>query len=117
MKEEYYIKAKSLQSNLKYYFNDIDLLLTALTHSSFANENDFHPSKSNQRLEFLGDTVLNLVVSEYLYNKYPFYPEGELSKIRSKVVCESSLAIAARKINLGDYILLGKGEILTGGKE
>ncbi|MBC7087351.1 MAG: ribonuclease III [Tissierellales bacterium] len=117
MKEEYYIKAKSLQSNLKYYFNDIDLLLTSLTHSSFANENDLHPSKSNQRLEFLGDTVLNLVVSEYLYNKYPFYPEGELSKIRSKVVCESSLAIAARKINLGDYILLGKGEILTGGKE
>lgn len=117
MKEEFLLRIKNLQNNLKYYYKDIELLITALTHSSFANEHNLHPSKSNQRLEFLGDTVLNLVVSEYLYNKYPFYPEGELSKIRSQVVCESSLAIAARKINLGDYLLLGKGELLTGGQE
>ncbi|HOK63347.1 MAG TPA: ribonuclease III domain-containing protein, partial [Soehngenia sp.] len=74
MKEEYLLKIKHLQNNLKYYYKDIELLVTALTHSSFANEHNLHPSKSNQRLEFLGDTVLNLVVSEYLYNKYPFYP-------------------------------------------
>lgn len=108
-------RISELQENLEYIFKDTELLEAALTHSSYANENSLHPSKSNQRLEFLGDTVINLVVSEYLYNKYPFYPEGELTKIRAKVVCESSLALAARKIKLGDYILLGKGEEATGG--
>ena len=106
----------SLQRNLEYFFNDLELLEIALTHSSFANENSLHPSKSNQRLEFLGDTIISLVVSEYLYNKYPFYPEGELTKIRAKVVCESSLAMTAKKIKLGDYLLLGKGEEATGGR-
>lgn len=109
-------RISELQENLEYIFKDTELLEAALTHSSYANENSLHPSKSNQRLEFLGDTVINLVVSEYLYNKYPFYPEGELTKIRAKVVCESSLALAARKIKLGDYILLGKGEEATGGR-
>jgi ribonuclease-3 len=105
-----------LQRNLEYFFNDLELLEIALTHSSYANENSLHPSKSNQRLEFLGDTIISLVVSEYLYNKYPFYPEGELTKIRAKVVCESSLAMTAKKIKLGDYLLLGKGEEATGGR-
>lgn len=105
-----------LQRNLEYFFNDLELLEIALTHSSYANENNLHPSKSNQRLEFLGDTIISLVVSEYLYNKYPFYPEGELTKIRAKVVCESSLAMTAEKIKLGDYLLLGKGEEATGGR-
>lgn len=111
------LRLNELQNNLEYSFKDLELLETALTHSSYANENNLHPSKSNQRLEFLGDTIINLVVSEYLYNKYPFYPEGELTKIRAKVVCESSLALVARKIKLGDYLLLGKGEESTGGRK
>jgi len=106
-----------LQNSLEYYFDDLELLETALTHSSYANEHNLHPSKSNQRLEFLGDTVINLVVSQYLYQKYPFYPEGELTKIRAKVVCESSLALAAKKIKIGEYLLLGKGEETTGGRK
>lgn len=106
----------SLQENLNYYFKDGELLRKALTHSSYANEHQMGMTENNERLEFLGDTILNLVVSQYLYKKYPNYPEGELSKIRAKVVCESSLAYAARKINLGDYLLLGKGEEATGGR-
>lgn len=105
-----------LQNSIGYYFNDIELLETALTHSSYANENKLHISKCNERLEFLGDTVINLVVSEYLYNKYPFYPEGELTKIRAKVVCEPSLAFIARNLRLGNYLFLGKGEESTGGR-
>lgn len=108
---------ESLQEKLNYYFHDIELLDTALTHSSYANEHNLHISKCNERLEFLGDTVINLVVSKYLYNKYPFYPEGELTKIRAKVVCEPSLAFVARNIELGKYLLLGKGEEATGGRE
>lgn len=107
---------EELQKNLGYYFNDIDLLETALTHSSYANEHKLHISKCNERLEFLGDTIVNLVTSEYLYNKYPFYPEGELTKIRAKVVCEPSLAFVARKFNLGEFLFLGKGEEATGGR-
>ncbi|MDY0234441.1 MAG: ribonuclease III [Gudongella sp.] len=109
-------KLEELQKELKYQFEDVDILITALTHSSYANEQGLHPSKSNQRLEFLGDTILGLVVSENLFMKYPFYPEGELTKIRAKVVCESSLAMVAKKINLGEYLLLGKGEEITGGR-
>jgi ribonuclease-3 len=107
----------SLQENLDYYFEDLELLETALTHSSYANEHKLHISKCNERLEFLGDAVLNLVVSQYLYNKYPFYPEGELTKIRAKVVCEPSLALVAKSIGLGNYLFLGKGEEATGGRE
>ena len=105
-----------LQEDLNYFFKDEDLLITALTHSSYANENKLGVEGYNERLEFLGDTVLSLIVSQYLYKKYPHYPEGELTKIRAKVVCESSLAKAARRINLGKYLLLGKGEESTGGR-
>ncbi len=105
-----------LQKDLNYFFKDEELLITALTHSSFANENKLGVEGYNERLEFLGDTVLSLIVSQYLYKKYPYYPEGELTKIRAKVVCESSLAKAAEKINLGKYLLLGKGEESTGGR-
>lgn len=108
---------KPLQENLSYKFKDINLLKTALTHSSFANENNMKLTDNNERLEFLGDTILNLIVSQYLYKKYPNYPEGELTKIRAKVVCESSLAFAARKIDFGRYLLLGKGEDATGGRD
>lgn len=116
MKSEDHKKLEELQKNIGYYFNDIELLETSLTHSSYANENKLHISKCNERLEFLGDTIVNLVTSEYLYNKYPFYPEGELTKIRAKVVCEQSLAFIARKLNLGEYLYLGKGEEATGGR-
>ncbi len=105
-----------LEVNLNYKFKNIKLLKTALTHSSYANENKMKITDNNERLEFLGDTIINLIVSQYLYKKYPNYPEGELTKIRAKVVCESSLAFAARKIDLGNYLLLGKGEEATGGR-
>lgn len=106
-----------LQDNLNYKFKDIELLKTALTHSSYANEHNMKITDNNERMEFLGDTILSLIVSQYLYKKYPRYPEGELTKIRASVVCESSLAFIARKISLGDFILLGKGEEATGGRE
>jgi|SRR5699024_6182618 len=109
-------KLSPLEDNLNYSFKDDNLVKRALTHSSYANEHQLGITKSNERLEFLGDTILNLIVSQYLYNKYPNYPEGELTKIRAKVVCESSLAYAARKIDLGKYLLLGKGEEATGGR-
>lgn len=105
-----------LQKDLNYLFKDEELLITALTHSSYANENKLGVEGYNERLEFLGDSVLSLIVSQYLYKKYPHYPEGELTKIRAKVVCESSLAKAAENINLGKYLLLGKGEESTGGR-
>lgn len=105
-----------LQKDINYLFKDEELLITALTHSSYANENKLGVEGYNERLEFLGDSVLSLIVSQYLYKKYPHYPEGELTKIRAKVVCESSLAKAAENINLGKYLLLGKGEESTGGR-
>lgn len=108
---------EGLQWEIKYKFKDINLLNTSLTHSSYANENKGKNSISNERLEFLGDTVISLVVSEYLYKRFSEFPEGELTKRRASVVCESSLAFAARKINLGEYLLLGKGEEATGGRE
>ncbi|MGN9164040.1 ribonuclease III [Tissierellaceae bacterium HCP3S3_D8] len=111
------IDFKILEGNLNYSFKDKRLLKKALTHSSYGNENNMRITENNERLEFLGDTVLNLIVSQYLYKKYPNYPEGELTKIRAKVVCESSLAYAARRIGIGDYLLLGKGEEATGGRD
>ncbi|WP_326828274.1 ribonuclease III [Tissierella pigra] len=107
----------SLEEILHYKFKDIKLLKKALTHSSYANENKLKVTDNNERLEFLGDTIISLIVSQYLYKKYPNYPEGELTKIRAKVVCESSLAFAAHKMELGKYLLLGKGEESTGGRE
>lgn len=106
-----------LEEDLGYKFKNIELLKTAFTHSSYANENKMKITENNERLEFLGDAILNLIVSHYLYKKYQDYPEGELTKIRATVVCESSLAFAARKINLGKYLLIGKGEETTGGRE
>lgn len=108
---------KVLEKNLSYSFKDKELLRKALTHSSYGNENNMRITENNERLEFLGDTVLNLVVSQYLYKKYPNYPEGELTKIRAKVVCESSLAYGARRIGVGEYLLLGRGEEATGGRD
>lgn len=108
-------KLEDLEKSLEYNFKNKKLLENALTHSSYVNEHKMKTVDNNERLEFLGDSVLNLVVSNYLFDKYGDYPEGELTKIRAKVVCEYSLAYAARKIDLGSYLLLGKGEETTGG--
>lgn len=105
-----------IQLNINYKFKDINLINTSLTHSSYANESKMHIYENNERLEFLGDVVVNLVVSEYLYHRFSELPEGELTKKRATIVCESSLAFAARKIKLGEYLLLGKGEEATGGR-
>ena len=94
--------------------NDLNLLVTALTHPSYAQEQGM--MENNQRLEFLGDAVLNLVVANHLYIAYPNRPEGVLTKIRAKVVCERYLAKFARALNLGDYLILGRGEENSGGR-
>ena len=107
---------KRLEEAIGYRFRDISLLLDALSHSSYANER-FHDSlKSNERLEFLGDSVLGMVVAEHLYRTCENKPEGELSRMRADMVCEASLAAIARRLNLGEYLLLGHGEAISGGK-
>lgn len=109
-------KFKELQSYLTYNFQDEEILKTALTHSSYVNENKLKAIDSNERLEFLGDAILGLVVSEHLFHKYPLYPEGKLTKLRAKIVCEQSLAYVAKRFKIGEYLLLGKGEEATGGR-
>ena len=111
------IKAKSFQESIQYQYEDISLLETALTHSSYANEHQLKKSQNNERLEFLGDAVLELVTSEYLYTNYPQMPEGEATKKRASMVCEQSLALCAKELDLGNYLYLGKGEERTGGRE
>lgn len=107
---------KTLQEKLKYQFNNEGLLLNALTHSSYANEVRNGVS-SNERLEFLGDSVLSIIVSEYIYKKFHNLPEGELTKIRASLVCEKTLCQFSRELDLGDYLRLGKGEEKGGGRE
>jgi ribonuclease-3 len=108
---------EELEKKINYVFKDKDNLILALTHSSYANENKDLNLDSNERIEFLGDSVLNITVTEYLYNKFPDFSEGEMTKIRANLVCEASLAKYARKIDLGEYLLLGKGEKISGGNE
>ncbi len=105
-----------LEERLGYKFNNINLLKNALTHSSYANEvrDGF---SSNERLEFLGDSVLSIVVSDYIYKHYPNMPEGELTKLRASLVCEKSLCAFSRELELGNYLMLGKGEEKGGGRE
>ncbi len=98
-------------------FHNLLILDQALTHSSYANENKTKHGYYNERLEFLGDAILDLVVGEYLFLHYPNMPEGEMSKARASVVSEAPLAAVCAKFNMGDYILLGKGEIVTGGRK
>lgn len=107
---------KELEAQIKYSFKNADLLRQAMTHSSFANEHRLNKFVSNERLEFLGDAVLEIVVSEYLYNNYPKMPEGEMSRRRASIVCEPTLAFCSKDIDLGSYLLMGKGEELTGGR-
>jgi ribonuclease-3 len=107
---------EELESKIGYTFKDKRKLLLAITHSSYANEKRNEALQSNERIEFLGDAVLNIVTSEYIYNHFSQLPEGEMTKLRASIVCESSLAKCAVRINLGDYLLLGKGEEHTGGR-
>ena len=105
-----------LEEKIGYFFEDKLLLKQALTHSSYANEQKINKSGDYERLEFLGDAVLEVVSSEFLFHKYPDLPEGKLTKLRASMVCESSLAMCARDLDLGSYIFLGKGEEATGGR-
>lgn len=100
-----------------YQYNDIKLLRQALTHSSFANEKRLDKLANNERLEFLGDAVLELVTSEFLYKNNSKMHEGDLTKLRASIVCEQTLSLCANDINLGKYIQLGKGEAATGGRD
>ncbi|MCC8191524.1 MAG: ribonuclease III [Ruminococcus sp.] len=108
-------KISEFEEIIGYSFKDKNLIYTALSHSSFANENK-KQRKSNERLEFLGDSVLSIIVSDYIFEHYTFLPEGELTKIRASLVCEKALFEFAKQIRLGDFIMLGKGEINTGGR-
>lgn len=104
------------EENICYKFKDRKLLINALSHSSYANERK-NPNGSNERLEFLGDSVLSVVVSDYLYKHLDSVAEGDLTKLRASLVCEKSLHVFAQQIELGKFILLGKGEENTGGRE
>ena len=106
-----------LQGKIGYQFQDETLLKQALTHSSFANEQKINKLNNYERLEFLGDAVLELVSSEFLYNETEDMPEGQLTRLRASMVCEPALAYCARDIQLNTYILLGKGEESTGGRK
>ncbi len=109
-------KLVEFENIINYRFKDKKILTTGLTHSSYANEANNSTINSNERLEFLGDSILDFIISEYIYIKYPKLSEGELTKIRSQTVCELSLSTIAKKIKLGNYLLLGKGEELSGGR-
>ncbi|MCI8300925.1 MAG: ribonuclease III [Lachnospiraceae bacterium] len=105
------------EEKIGYQFQNDRLLRQAFTHSSYANERHMGKQTDNERLEFLGDAVLEIVASEFLYHRYPDYPEGELTRLRASMVCEPTLAFCTRDLNLGKYLLLGKGEDQTGGRE
>lgn len=105
-----------LQERTKIAFRDTSLLRQAFTHTSYVNEQRGVRISDNERLEFLGDAVLQLTVSEYLYRRYPDRPEGELTKLRASIVCEPSLVRFAEALDFGQVVLLGKGEELTGGR-
>ena len=108
---------KEFQARIGYEFNNINLLRQALTHSSYANEKHMKKLSDNERLEFLGDAVLEVVSSEFLYQNYTDVPEGELTKLSASIVCEPTLALCTKEMDLGRYIYLGKGEDHTGGRK
>ncbi|MCF2132446.1 ribonuclease III [Strepomyces sp. STD 3.1] len=127
-RHRYYPKNQKLQEKIKKQFQELQekmgilfdnekLLTQAFTHSSYVNEHRKKPYEDNERLEFLGDAVLELTVSKFLFNKYPAMSEGELTKLRAAVVCEPSLVKFANELQFGNYVLLGKGEEMTGGRQ
>ena len=107
---------KDLEEAIGYKFHNIALLQNALTHSSYANERWHNSLMSNERLEFLGDSILGMVVAEFLYRNFPDRPEGELTRMRAAMVCEKTLASVANRIDLGRHLLLGNGEEQGGGR-
>ena len=107
---------KDLEEEIGYHFKNISLLQNALTHSSYANERWHNSLLSNERLEFLGDSILGMLVAEYLFRNFPDRPEGELTRMRADMVCEKTLAGVAEKIHLGQHLLLGHGEEQGGGR-
>ena len=107
---------KDLEAAIGYRFHNISLLQNALTHSSYANERWQNSLMSNERLEFLGDSILGMTVAEHLYRNFPDRPEGELTRMRADMVCEATLASVAERIGLGQHLLLGQGEDRLGGR-
>ncbi len=107
---------KDFEEIINYEFINKKNIILAFSHSSYVNESKNKDTRSNERLEFLGDAILNLVVSEYIYKKYPNMTEGEMTKSRAKIVCETSLERCANNIHIGKFLLLGKGEELSGGR-
>ena len=110
-------KLNELEQKIGYRFSDFSYLEHAMRHSSYCNEQKMDRFMNNERLEFLGDAVLELVTSEFLYLNYPKMPEGEATRKRASMVCEQTLALCAKEIDLGSYLYLGKGEDHTGGRE
>ena len=108
---------KEFQNRIGYTFENEMLLRQALTHSSFAHEKHLKKLSDNERLEFLGDAVLEVVSSDFLFHNYPDLPEGELTRLRASIVCEPTLALCTEPLELGKYLYLGKGEDLTGGRK
>lgn len=111
------LEYSQLENRIGYEFKNKDFLINALTHTSYANEHKYKNIKDNERLEFLGDAVLELVSSEYLYMNMEDMPEGQMTKLRASLVCEPTLAADARSIELQEFIYLGKGEEVTGGRK
>lgn len=110
-------RVEELASKLGVKINNYDLFLQAITHTSYAHEYNYNEIQHNERLEFLGDAVLELIISEILYFRYPNLPEGQLTKLRATIVCEQSLLKVAHSLNLGEYLRLGRGEEASGGRE
>lgn len=107
---------KAIEQNIQYEFKNKDLIKQALSHSSYINEMKRTGLESYERLEFLGDAVLELISSEFLFEQYKSLPEGKLTKLRASIVCEFTLSSVSEMLHLGDYVLLSKGEALTGGR-
>ena len=110
-------KLEKLERKIGYQFQNKELLVHALRHSSYINEKRMAKFECNERLEFLGDAVLELISSEFLFFDNPEMPEGQMTKLRASMVCEPALAFCARELDLGDFLLLGKGEDATGGRK
>ena len=114
MMEEF--NAAELEKRIGYTFHNKKMLKQAMCHSSYANEHRVEGLHDNERLEFLGDAVLEVASSDFLYHQYPDMPEGKLTRLRASIVCEPTLALCARELDLGSFLLLGKGEVHTGGR-
>ncbi len=112
-----HLELKQLSEKMGIAFEDVSLLHKALTHTSYANEFKMYTVEHNERLEFLGDAILDAIISDELFRRYPNLPEGELTKARAAIVCEGSLADSAHTLDIGPYLLLGRGENASGGRE